>query len=400
MVSIAWGRTVIDRPIVLVPTGYYLPGFKAGGPVRSIANLVDNIGDEFHFKIICADRDMGDSRSYEGIATDQWVKVGKAEVRYLQPDRWSWTNILRVIRSTPHDLLYLNSFFSPGASIAPLAARRLGLLKPVPVLLAPRGEFSQGALEIKPVKKRVYLRFGKILGLFRNVTWQASSAFEVQDIRESMSGLASDVTVAQNLLAWVPKNARLWEPRGVGQGLRVVFVSRLSPKKNLDYALRVLGFVTKTVSFSIYGPVEDAVYHAECRQLAERLPPHVEVRWHGAVEPAEVASIMATHDLLFLPTRGENFGHVIAEALGAGTPVLISDRTPWRGLCEARVGWDLSLDDQQAFATAIDTAAAQDDGAAKRQRERVYEFARLRQENSGDVEANRALFRRALQARR
>lgn len=385
-----------DRPVILVPTSYYLPGFKAGGPVRSIANLVDSIGDEFCFKIVCTDRDLGDSQPYEGITTDRWVKVGKAEVYYVSPDRWGRRNHLRVILSTSLDLLYLNSFFSAGSTIAPLAARRLGMLARVPVVLAPRGEFAEGALAFKKLRKRLFITAGKAAGLFSDILWQASSEHEVADIVAQMDAQALTV-VAMDLPTPVMTDAKHSLDQHSRDCLRVVFLSRISPMKNLDYALRVLELVTKPLSFSIYGPAEDAAYYAECRRLAERLPQHVEVRWHGVVEPAEVPSIMAAHDLFFLPSRGENFGHVIAEALGAGTPVLVSDTTPWRGLKEAGVGWDLPLADPQAFAAAIDTAAAQDINAAARQREQVYRFARLQQESRGDIEANRDLFRRALQ---
>ena len=52
--------------------------------------------------------------------------------------------------------------------------------------------------------------------------------------------------------------------------------------------------------------------------------------------------------MFFLPTLGENFGHVIAES-----PVLISDQTPWRNLKNHGVGWDLPLNDPDSFRKAI-----------------------------------------------
>jgi glycosyltransferase involved in cell wall biosynthesis len=61
-----------------------------------------------------------------------------------------------------------------------------------------------------------------------------------------------------------------------------------------------------------------------------------------------------------LPSRGENFGHVIAEALAAGCPTVISDRTPWRALRESRAGWDLPLDDLAGFHRAIETLVQMD----------------------------------------
>ena len=66
----------------------------------------------------------------------------------------------------------------------------------------------------------------------------------------------------------------------------------------------------------------------------------------------EVLSALSGHDLFFLPTLGENYGHVIHEALLSGSQVLLSDQTPWRGLTEAGLGWDLPLEGKGAFAAA------------------------------------------------
>lgn len=169
--------------------------------------------------------------------------------------------------------------------------------------------------------------------------------------------------------------------------------------KNLDYALRVLASVRAPVDFSIYGPEEDATHVAACRALAAALPSHIRVQWCGPTDPAEVPAAFARHDLFFFPTRGENFGHVIAESLGAGTPVLLSDKTPWRGLAEKGIGHDLPLADPAGFVGAIEAAAAESPEAALARRERVFAFALDRQRNSPDVEANRLLFATALGTR-
>jgi glycosyltransferase involved in cell wall biosynthesis len=63
--------------------------------------------------------------------------------------------------------------------------------------------------------------------------------------------------------------------------------------------------------------------------------------------------MLREHDLFFLPTLGENYGHVVQEALLAGCPVLLSDTTPWRGLQALGVGWDLPLDDEAGFRAVL-----------------------------------------------
>ncbi len=185
----------------------------------------------------------------------------------------------------------------------------------------------------------------------------------------------------------------------LSEPLRIIFLSRISPKKNLGYALRALSQVEAPVAFSIYGPPEDATYQAECERLAAQLPPHVQVRWFGPVDPADVPRVMAEHDLFFLPTRGENFGHVVAEALGAGTPVLLSDTTPWRGLAQLGIGDDLPLAEPAAFVAAIERTAAQSAQEAMARRERASTYARQRHQNMADIEANRQLFAMALKKR-
>lgn len=388
----------MTNPRILVLLSHYLPGFRAGGPLRSIAHLVDHLADEFDFHILTSDRDLGDGAAYAGVEADRWVPVGRAQVRYLPPARQGPLALARLIRQTPHDLLYLNSFFSPRFSIAPLVARRLGLIPARPTVLAPRGEFSAGALALKAAKKRAYLRASRAAGLLTDLRWQASTSFEAADIRAAM-GPDVAVAVACDLsepnLGAPPGHL----PRTPGQKLRVVFLSRVSPKKNLDFALAVLSTVRCGVDFVIYGPLEDADYARSCRALAESLPSHVTVRWAGPVHPDEVPAVFAANDLFFFPTRGENFGHVIAESLAAGTPVLLSDTTPWRGLAAAGVGDDLPLDAPAAFAVRIEAMAAEPAEAALARRARAAAFARRRQREDDNVADSRTLFLSALASR-
>src|SRR5699024_8494676 len=119
------------------------------------------------------------------------------------------------------------------------------------------------------------------------------------------------------------------------------------------FALRTLTRVEGDVRLDIYGPIEDKTYYSECKGLMDSLPDNCEVNYLGAVAPNDVRKVMTNYDLLFLPTRGENYGHVIFEALAAGLPVLISDRTSWNDLEDAGVGWTLPLGRTEQFVEII-----------------------------------------------
>ncbi|MGN6449400.1 MAG: hypothetical protein ACTHLK_12565, partial [Brucella intermedia] len=145
------------RPVILVFVHYYLPGYKSGGPVRTIANMVEALGDEYDFRIVTSDRDVTDTEPYPDAVEGRWVRVGKAQVLYLSPAQKSLRHIGDILRTTPHEALYLNSFFDPDFTLKPLLARKLGLAPATRCILAPRGEFSEDALRLKSTKKTAFL---------------------------------------------------------------------------------------------------------------------------------------------------------------------------------------------------------------------------------------------------
>lgn len=382
------------KPIILTSVAYYLPSYKSGGPVRTIANMVDQLGDELDFRIVTADRDFLDTQPYSNVVIDGWNSVGKAMVFYASPINRSLRSLARLISGTPHDVLYLNSFFNPVFTLRPHLARRLGLIPKRPTVIAPRGEFSEGALALKWWKKLPYIVSMKAIGLYREITWQASSEYEAKDIRKAMGSAAKRIVVAPDLPA-VPDAVTGGEQqkgRAPGDPFRVCFLSRITPQKNMDYALRVLAEVNVPVEFTIYGVIDDEPYWQHCKDLIKGLPTHVVVRYHGVIDHANVAQTLAKHDLFFLPTRGENYGHVIYEALASGVPVLISDQTPWRNLEALGVGWDLSLNAVEKFRAVIEAQAELNGEARAAQRHLTRQYAKRVAEDEKVLSSNLTLF--------
>ena len=99
--------------IILALVNMYLPGYKAGGPIQSVANLTERLGEGFQIKIITTDRDYGDSKRYSSVRPGEWQEIGKARVLYVRPADCSMWNLRRIINRTEYDVLYLNSFFHP-----------------------------------------------------------------------------------------------------------------------------------------------------------------------------------------------------------------------------------------------------------------------------------------------
>ena len=384
-----------DSPtVILCFVAHYLPGYRSGGPVRTIANLVNHLGDEFDIRIVTRDRDAMDTKPYEEIVVDEWNKVGKAQVFYASKSTLKLNGVARLLRETPHDLLYLNSFFAFDFSILPLLARRIGLAPRKPCVIAPRGEFSTGAIRLKVWKKRLYVFLARQMGLYRGLKWQASSEFEKEDIVREFDVDSKRIRVVVNLPPYATGGQVHTIKRKPGP-LRLIFLSRISPMKNLDFVLRVLARVKSPVELTIYGPLKEQDYWKKCQILMRALPQAITVRYAGEVHPTRVSLTFAAHDLFVFPTRGENYGHVVLESLTAGTPVLISDQTPWQDSGDKAVQV-LPLIDENRWVAEIDQWAELDDEEMQRRSEAAYQYSKNYLDNNGAVEKNRRLFIDAL----
>lgn len=382
---------------ILVFNRFYYPGYRSGGPVRTIANMVAWLGDEFEFHIVTLDRDVGDGEPYAGIGVHEWLEVAGAKVMYLPSRSLNIRMLAGLARCLNPSVIYLNSFFDPVFTQRVLLARRLRLLNGIPIVIAPRGEFSAGALSLKHWKKACYLGLSRVFGLYRGLIWQASSSLEKVDILQALQFVTPyDVHEAIDLTPIEQKFKLMNHAYREDQRLKICFLSRISPKKNLDFALRALAQVRMDVVLTIYGPKQDAAYWAQCEQLIESMPVNIHVAYAGEVQPSEVMTTLAQHDLFLFPTRGENFGHVIYEALGAGLPVLISDQTPWHHVVERGVGWTLSLDSVSAFAQQIDLCAAWPATRIAEIKRRAQAYAQEIASRGESIDATRRLFHTAM----
>jgi glycosyltransferase involved in cell wall biosynthesis len=390
---------IADFMRILVFIDHYMPGYKAGGPLRSIANLVEILGDEIDFDIVTRDRDLNDNRPYHDVVIDDWQRVGKARVLYMSPKLTTLNRLYRLLKAERYDWVYLNSFFSPFSAVAPLIALagfRAFEGNNVPkVLIAPRGEFSPNALKIKPSKKRLYLAVGQLAGLWGRARFQASVPHEASDIQNTLKVSTEYIHIASDLTAALHRPDQINGGKGLrleGVPLRLVYLSRISPMKNLLFALEALRHVTAQVHFSIYGPIDDEIYWRTCQSAINQLPGHICVTYCGPISHETVSGTLARHDLFYLPSRGENFGHVLVEALQAGLPLLISDQTPWRGLKDRNIGLDLALDDPLEFSAYIDEFATASEADLEAMQTAIESEVARMTDQSEAIAANRGLF--------
>lgn len=337
------------KPQVIILIGAFWPGHESAGPNLSVKAMCESLSDQVDFFLVARDRPFGAAEPM--VATGEWRDLGWAKIHYLTVGSKGAEGLAALLRATPHDLLFINGFFDREFTIPAMLARRFGKAPRTPVIISPRGEFSSGALGLKNARKGLYLALVRLLGLAKQVTFHVTSEEEQADTRKLFpKNRVERITNVRPLFALPP-----YQP---GNVFRIAFLGRISPVKGLDVALEALALVTARVEFTIYGPISDPVHWARCEQLIAALPENVTAHRGGELTNDAVPAAMAAQDLMFMPSRSENFGHAIFEALCAGTPVLIGDRTPWRELEAAKAGFDVPLPNPAALAAAIDRLAA------------------------------------------
>jgi glycosyltransferase involved in cell wall biosynthesis len=257
--------------------------------------------------------------------------------------------------------VYINGLYSRWFSVMPL-----WLLKGTAQhrVVAVRGMLAAGMMKHGTLKKRAFLAVMRLLGCYRVVTFQATNAEEVEDVTRWI-GKEATVKLVRNLGRKLAADAPPQRVKKPGE-LRLVSVARIAVEKNTLFAIECMKQVQGRVTFDLYGPIYDEAYWAKCRAAIAELPPSITVSHKGTIPPEQVPELFAHYHALFMPSQGENFGHTMVEALATGLPLVISDRTPWKELEGKGAGWDISLDEPEAFTRALQQLVHMDEEALHR----------------------------------
>lgn len=370
---------------IAILAGRYLPGYKDGGPVRTLINLTECLGTKYRFKIITNDRDHGDTQAYNNIKYNQGNKIGNAEVWYLKPGGFTM-NAIKALTADA-EMIYICGPYDDYA-YKTLFLNRIGKIKK-PIIVASMGSFSIGAYKIKSIKKKFFIGVCRIIGLFNKITWSVTSELEKSDVRHIIGNNAKCV-IAEDLPRKVPQ---LIETKTKEEdNIKIIFISRISEKKNLLYAIEVLAEVKNEVVFDIYGPIENKSYWEKCRNKLLELPDNIIWNYKGMAESEEVIQLFSKYDVFLFPTRGENFGHVIFESLAGGCIPIISDQTPWKDLERNNCGKVISLDKKNIFSRVIDELAQEPYEDILERRKQAHSYAEKKYKESIEHTGYRTLF--------
>ena len=317
--------------LIIIP--WFDPAFKAGGPVQSIANLVSTFNEAVQYKIFCGNKDV-DGSLLENIKTDSWVEYNNNTQIWYDSTNHPFRTFKNILSDFNPDILFIIGLFSFNYNIQPLL-----FCKSQKKILSVRGMLHKGALSQKWLKKKIFISFLKTFSISNKVFFHATDKNEAQNVIK-VFGDKSKVYIAGNfpkkITAEIPINKKRNE-------LSLVTIALISPMKNHLLILSALKEIKDNIEYHIIGAIKDKDYWQQCMKIINELPGNIKVTYHGEVIPKEVINYLNDEHVFIMPSKSENFGHAIIEALSAGKPVITSHNTPWNNLQENKAGLNVSL---------------------------------------------------------
>lgn len=373
---------------VLVFIEWFLPAYKAGGPIQSISNIVSHLKKEIDFWIYTSNHDIDKDLELPPSQLNRWIHKDGYNIMYSDSKNQNFKKISHVLRTNNFDVVHLNSLFSLKYSLLPLLVSKNMNIK---VLLAPRGMLGDGALAIKPFKKTFFIKIFKLIKLNKKLIWHATDVSESNEIKKHF-GQKSQILIAPNLSKKVVHSFGFKKKEK--NTLNVFFLSRITQKKNILGALELVNKLDKKIklTFQIIGPIEDKKYWGRCLDVISKFHSNIRVKYLGPVHNNEIIKILKDQHIMLFPTKHENFGHVILEAWQSGCPVIISNNTPWKNLSKDKLGYEIENDNILAYVEALENFANMDATEFNKWSESAYNFGKNFSENKDLIDQTKELY--------
>ena len=315
-------------------------GPARGGPSKAILEMVKTLADQnVHVEIVTTNDNgsslltvpLGEKIDYQGVPVWFFSRFSPP-IHGIREFAFSATLTQWLWRSIPHyDLIHVHAIFSYPSTIAMTIARHYN----IPYIARPLGQLCHWALAQSKTKKQLYLNLIERKNLNQAKVLHFTASLEQEEVRVlNLNSPSVVIPLGLNL----PKITKAIDSN-TKPPYTLLFLSRLHPKKGLDNLLAAWNQIKPHHWQLIIAGSGEEDYVKAIRLQIETLGLGKTVKLVGAIEGEAKWNLYSSSDLFVLPTFSENFGIVVAEALGSGIPVITTKAAPWSDLVTHQCGW-------------------------------------------------------------
>lgn len=312
---------------------------QTGGLAAAVVQLVDCLATE-NIKITLISQALPNEQLIpsKNQCVNRRVAVTNSQLEILSGCA-AVSEYKRVLHEQTVDLVHVHGLWTPAVSrISSMSLRRN-----IPIAISPHGMLEAWSMSQKKHKKRFAMQVYQRSIINRADVLLATSAQEAASIKQF--GFSTPVAI-------IPNGVVLPSPGALNainlqsrekKTRRILFLSRIHPKKGLLDLMEAWSRIEKHGwILSIAGPDEDK-HLAEVKEAAAQADLNESVEFMGEVRGSAKSELFQGSDLFVLPTKSENFGMVVVEALSYGIPVITTKGAPWEELTSTGCGWWIDL---------------------------------------------------------
>ena len=233
-----------------------------------------------------------------------------------------------------HDVVHIHGVWSPSCYWVSRFALRVGRA----LVISPHGMLEPWSLTHKQRRKRLAMWLYQRRMLLKAQLMQATAMSEADNMRKL--GITCPIAVIPHGVFMPTYNESV-----AGEVLprRILFLSRIHPKKGLLQLVRAVAKHKAVIERGHWNVVVAGPDSRGHRAIVETEASSLGVRRYfdfiGNIDGRQKWDLYRSTSLFVLPTFSENFGLVVAEALGSGVPVITTRGAPWSELQSRDCGW-------------------------------------------------------------
>ncbi|MCL5004510.1 MAG: glycosyltransferase [Patescibacteria group bacterium] len=312
----------------IVPT--YFPAHRQGGPIKSVHEINRGLVKS-GVEVVVYTTNM-DSSGILNVPLNQEINVNGVKVWYFPITFRPWEYSYNLHRSLAKnaksfDLIHITSVFLSASTLSAYYAKKFRK----PYIISPRGNFMQEPLKFSSLKKRIYINLIEK----RNLAGASAIHFTIEKEKNDYLKLGLPLKKAiiipnsvdfDNVVSAVSAN-NFTEKFKIPKDRRIVlFMGRLHKIKGLDTLIPAFAEVVKKEPKAVLvlaGPDENN-YRKNLKSQISNLKIDDKVIFTGMLVGDDKIAAYRESDVFVLPSYSENFGMVVAEAMAAGKPVVIT----------------------------------------------------------------------------